>query len=88
MQLTENFGLAARPRYARGWNLSDSHARSAAKADPWRVTGTIDTFVISWATIGEWTLARGIAATEVVTKIALYWLHERAWNKITWGRVS
>jgi uncharacterized membrane protein len=66
--------------------LSDTHQRSIAKAVSWRITGTIDTFIISWAITGEWTLAGGIALTEVVTKLGLYWLHERAWNRVKWGR--
>lgn len=52
----------------------------------WRVTGTLDTFVISWIITGSLGLAGGIAVTEVVTKVVLYWLHERAWNRVHWGR--
>lgn len=73
-------------RFARRWELSDTTARSLAKAISWRVTGTIDTFIISWIITGEALLATGIAFTEVVTKVFLYWGHERIWNKIGWGR--
>tara|TARA_R110000803_G_C11918365_1_gene314060 strand:- start:301 stop:507 length:207 start_codon:yes stop_codon:yes gene_type:complete len=66
--------------------VSDSPYRSLAKAVSWRVTGTLDTFVISWLITGELALATGIALTEIVTKVVLYWLHERAWNKINLGR--
>ena len=66
--------------------MSDQNRRSLAKAISWRITGTLDTFLISWLITGELVLATGIAATEVVTKIALYWLHERAWNRVAWGR--
>jgi uncharacterized membrane protein len=52
----------------------------------WRVTGTIDTFIISWLITGELLLASGIAFTEIVTKICLFWAHERVWNRIDWGR--
>lgn len=67
--------------------MSDSNKRSIAKAVSWRITGTVDTFLISWLITGEPLLATGIAATEVVTKIFLYWFHERAWNKVSWGRI-
>jgi uncharacterized membrane protein len=50
------------------------------------MTGTIDTFAISWLITGELLLASGIAVTEILTKIVLFWLHERAWNRIGWGR--
>jgi uncharacterized membrane protein len=66
--------------------MSDAHSRSLAKAVSWRATGTLDTFLISWLITGELALAGGIALTEVVTKIFLFWAHERVWNKIKWGR--
>lgn len=66
--------------------MKETNSRSIAKAISWRVTGTLDTFVISWLITGHLALATGIAATEVVTKIALYWIHERVWNRVEWGR--
>ena len=64
----------------------ESHSRSIAKALSWRATGSIDTFVISWIITGNTTIAGSIAITEIVTKIGLYYLHERAWTLIPWGR--
>ena len=66
--------------------MSDSNVRSLAKAVSWRITGTIDTFIISWIITGEILLASGIAFTEIMTKIVLFWTHERVWNRIKWGR--
>lgn len=66
--------------------MNEQHRRSFAKAVSWRITGTVDTFIISLLITGELALASGIALTEVLTKICLYWLHERAWNKISWGK--
>lgn len=66
--------------------MSDSAVRSLAKAVSWRLTGTVDTFVISWLITGQVLLASGIALTEIMTKVALFWLHERVWNKINWGK--
>jgi len=66
--------------------MAESHARSIAKAISWRTTGTIDTFLISWLITGHMALAGGIAATEVATKVCLFYLHERAWNFVRWGR--
>jgi len=62
--------------------MAESQRRSLLKAISWRVTGTVDTFIISWFITGEPLLATGIAATEVVTKIVLYYVHERVWSKI------
>jgi uncharacterized membrane protein len=66
--------------------LSDTAGRSLAKAISWRVTGTLDTFIISWIITGQIALAGGIALTEVITKVVLYWLHERVWNRVEWGK--
>ena len=69
------------------WELSDTQTRSLAKAISWRLTGTADTFIISWLITGQLALAGGIAITEVMTKVILFWLHERVWNRIKWGRI-
>ena len=63
----------------------ETRIRSFAKAVTWRITGTLDTFLISWFVTGSPVFAVTIAASEVFTKIFLYWLHERGWNKIHWG---
>lgn len=64
----------------------DTGVRSLAKAISWRITGSIDTFIVSWLITGQALLASGIAFTELLTKIVLYWLHERVWNRIEWGK--
>ena len=66
--------------------MSDAPVRSLAKAVSWRITGTIDTFIISWLITGQALLASGIAFTEIMTKVGLYWLHERVWARIKWGQ--
>ena len=60
--------------------------RSLAKATTWRITASADTFVISFLVTGEPALAGTIAGIEVLTKMFIYYLHERIWNKITWGK--
>ena len=63
----------------------ESKSRSFAKATSWRITGTIDTIIIASFISGSITFGVTIGATEFVTKIVLYWIHERVWNKIKWG---
>ena len=65
---------------------SDSNVRSLAKAISWRTLGTVDTFVLSWIITGEAKIALAISGVEVFTKLFLYWAHERAWNRVKWGR--
>jgi uncharacterized membrane protein len=66
--------------------MTETPIRSLAKAISWRVTGTVDTFIISWLITGQALLASGIAFTEIITKIFLFWAHERIWNEINWER--
>jgi uncharacterized membrane protein len=63
----------------------EAHARSFAKAVSWRITGTIDTFVISYFVTGKAVIAGTIAAVEITTKILIYYVHERVWTVIPWG---
>jgi len=63
----------------------ESHSRSFAKAASWRLLGSIDTFLLSWFFTGNVKAAGAIASTEVITKIAPYYFHERVWSSIHWG---
>ncbi|WP_066557238.1 DUF2061 domain-containing protein [Croceicoccus bisphenolivorans] len=67
------------------FNGREAHSRSMIKAATWRALGSIDTFVLSWLFTGNPKAAGAIASTEVITKIALYYMHERAWSNIGWG---
>ena len=60
--------------------------RSIAKTISWRAVGTIDTIIISWFVVGDIHFAVTIGGIELFTKMTLYFLHERAWNKINFGR--
>jgi uncharacterized membrane protein len=59
--------------------------RSMAKAVSWRILGSLDTVLLSWFFTSELTIAIAIGGTEVFTKIVLYYLHERLWNRIPLG---
>jgi uncharacterized membrane protein len=48
--------------------------------------GTLDTFAISWYLTGRVQMAGAIAGFEFITKIAWFYLHERVWAAIPWGR--
>lgn len=67
---------------------SDRPIRSLAKAISWRVTGSLDTMLLSWFFTKSLTIAAAIGLTEVVTKMVLYYLHERVWNRISLGRAQ
>ncbi|WP_347840088.1 DUF2061 domain-containing protein [uncultured Draconibacterium sp.] len=62
--------------------------RSIVKTISWRAIGTIDTIIISWIVVGNLNFAVTIGGVELFTKMLLYFFHERAWNKINFGRVK
>ena len=64
----------------------DAPKRSLVKAVSWRITGSIDTFCISWIVTGHPIVALTISGIEVFTKIALFYCHERVWMRIKWGQ--
>jgi uncharacterized membrane protein len=61
----------------------DSNVKSFMKSISWRIVGTLDTMVISFFVTGQLVMAISIGSIEVVTKIVLYYLHERAWESAT-----
>lgn len=68
--------------------LVDKKRRSIVKTISWRTVGTIDTIIISWLVVGDINFAVTIGGVELFTKMALYFFHERAWNKSNFGRVK
>ena len=67
--------------------VRDRPIKSLIKAISWRIVGTIDTMVVSYFITGKLVLAISIGGVEVFTKIGLYYLHERAWAQLRWGRM-
>ncbi|ULC59284.1 DUF2061 domain-containing protein [Flaviramulus sp. BrNp1-15] len=65
---------------------SEKPIRSVVKSLSWRTIGTLDTIIISWIITGKLDLAFSIGGIELVTKMILYFFHERIWNSIKWGK--
>lgn len=63
----------------------ETHSRSLIKGISWRILGSIDTFVLSWFFTSSAKAAGAIAGTEVITKVLLYYFHERVWASVKWG---
>ena len=59
----------------------DRPLKSLLKTISWRVVGTIDTICISFIITGEIRSALSIGSIEVVSKMILYYFHERIWSK-------
>ena len=81
--------------HERIWNKSNigrigdrvKRTRSLIKAFTWRITASLDTFLLSYVITSRFDWATSIAFFEIITKAILYYFHERGWNKIKWGRV-
>ncbi len=67
-------------------STNEQLSRSILKSVSWRVIGTLDTIAISWFITGTLEFALSIGFIELITKMVLYIVHERLWNKITWGK--
>ena len=67
------------------FNGRETHSRSFVKGLSWRALGSIDTFLLSWLFTSNAKAAGAIAGTEVITKVLLYYFHERVWASIGWG---
>lgn len=65
---------------------SEKPLRSFVKSISWRIIGTLDTVLISWLITGTLSVAFAIGSVEMVTKMVLYFFHERLWNIIKWGK--
>ncbi|SHF90519.1 Uncharacterized membrane protein [Salegentibacter echinorum] len=63
----------------------DSKKRHLAKTITWRIVGTLDTMMLAWWISGNPLTGLKIGMVEVVTKMILYYLHERAWYKFDYG---
>lgn len=60
--------------------MSDnSRKRHIAKAITWRIIGTIDTTLLSWFISGDPMIGLKVGLSEVITKLVLYYFHERLW---------
>ena len=60
-----------------------SYKRHIAKTISWRIIGTLDTIILSGLITGSWTTGLTIGGVEVITKMILYYFHERAWYKFS-----
>ena len=59
--------------------------RHVAKTITWRLLGTIDTMIIGWFITGNPITGLKIGGVEVITKLFLYYFHERLWFRLKLG---
>ncbi|WP_242205238.1 DUF2061 domain-containing protein [Aestuariivivens insulae] len=66
-------------------NVTKSQKRHFLKTITWRIIGTLDTMLLAWIITGNPLTGFSIGIAEVLTKMVLYYLHERTWYKIDFG---
>lgn len=78
--------LSQQRRFVRNWELGDSTTRSILKTISWRLTGSGATLMVSYFILGNIAIAGTIAFIQLILNTILYYLHERIWNRIIWGK--
>ncbi len=68
--------------------MKEKNYRSLAKSLSYRITGTIATFLISYIVTGQLKFALSIMSVDFVSKIIIFYFHERLWNRIKFGKVK
>lgn len=66
--------------------MSETNSRSIVKTVSWRITGSGATFFIAYLISGNAAMSGTIALIQVTANTLLYYLHERVWNKVKWGK--
>ena len=66
--------------------MEEHKKRSILKTLIWRITASLDTFVIAQIITGDWKMGSSMTGIEVITKMFFYYFQERIWNKIKWGK--
>ena len=62
--------------------------RHIVKTLTWRVIASLDTLLIAWLISEDIKIGASIASLEVLTKMVLYYFHERAWYASNWGVIK
>ena len=66
--------------------MIENKSRSIGKSISWRILASCDTILISYLITGSIAIAASIGSIEVLTKMFLYYFHERLWDRISFGR--
>ncbi|MEM3010606.1 MAG: DUF2061 domain-containing protein [Candidatus Bathyarchaeia archaeon] len=66
----------------------ETHVRSVMKAISWRIVATLTTILLVLAFTGNIVISGSVGFLELVLKTIIYYLHERLWNLLNFGRVK
>lgn len=66
----------------------ETHVRSVAKAVSWRIVATLTTVLLVYVFTRNLVVSGGVGVTELLSKLLIYYVHERVWNAIGFGRIK
>lgn len=81
-RLWANLDLGKHPKFKK------SRKRHIVKTLTWRLVGTTDTVLLAWIILGDPLMGLQIGGIELVSKMLLYYFHERTWHKFDYGIVG
>ena len=64
----------------------ESRTRSWVKSIVWRIIGIFLLGAIAYAVTGNWEQVSIITLIFHTVRIVLYYVHERIWDRVSWGR--
>ncbi|MCK5706715.1 MAG: DUF2061 domain-containing protein [Candidatus Aureabacteria bacterium] len=68
--------------------MNESHKRSVIKSVSYRLIGSLATMLIVFAFTRKFALSLGVGIFELLAKIACFYIHERIWSRIKWGKLE
>jgi uncharacterized membrane protein len=71
---------------ADGVFFQDGIPRTTTKMITWRLIVNFSNFFIPYFMTGSWGQAGAFFTIAVVVNMAIFYLHERGWNLVKWGR--
>ena len=74
--------------YLKVLKIDQNRQRHIIKTFSWRSIGTLDTMFLAWIITGDPLTGLKISLFELITKMVLYYLHERAWFRVKYGVVK
>ena len=66
----------------------ETHIRSILKAASWRAIATVVTFFTAWFLTGTVDVAIKIGLLDTIIKMGAYYMHERGWNRLDFGKLE
>ena len=66
-------------------SIANSNKRHILKTFSWRLVGSVDTIIFAWILTGNPLTSLKIGGVETISKMILYFGHEKLWYKINFG---